>query len=117
MDRQTPIETDSIRDEMRELVALRRELGLPGGRLTEEQKKIYLEAKGKLYESKKNQKTPIKVDSWVAQIGREAVALRRELGLPGGRLTDEQQKIYLQAKEQLYESKKKQQLEETKLKQ
>jgi len=32
----------------------------------------------------------------------DCVALRRELGLPGGLLTEEQQKIYLKAKRELW---------------
>ena len=55
MSRQPPIESDdSLEQIRRESVALRRELGLPGGRLTEEQQKIYLTAKSKLYDAKKN---------------------------------------------------------------
>ena len=44
--------------------------------------------------------TPIKCDS-LEQIRLESVALRRKLGLPGGQLTEEQQKIYLEAKHKL----------------
>jgi len=40
------------------------------------------------------------------QIRLESVALRRELGLPGGRLTEEQQKIYLEAKQKQWYAKK-----------
>ena len=40
------------------------------------------------------------------QIRLESVALRRELGLPGGRLTEEQQKIYLEAKQKQWYARK-----------
>jgi hypothetical protein len=39
-------------------VALRRELGLPGGRMTEEQQKIYLDATAKLWREKNNWQPP-----------------------------------------------------------
>ena len=52
------------------------------------------------------QPTFIEHDDELEQIRRESVTLRRELGLPGGRLTDEQQKIYLQAKSKLFDAKK-----------
>jgi len=52
MENQIPIVTDSLEQMRLESVALRRELGLPGGRLTMEQQKIYLEAKEKLWRTK-----------------------------------------------------------------
>jgi len=45
MTRQTQIVDDSLEQIRLESVALRRKLGLPGGRLTEEQQRVYLEAK------------------------------------------------------------------------
>jgi hypothetical protein len=42
---------------------------------------------------------------FLEQMMLESVALRRELGLPGGRLTEEQQKTYLEAKQNLWRSK------------
>jgi len=49
MKRQTPIVRDSLEQMRLDCVALRRKLGLPGGQLTEEQQKIYLEAKRELW--------------------------------------------------------------------
>ncbi|MCL2304796.1 MAG: hypothetical protein FWC43_05575 [Planctomycetaceae bacterium] len=49
--------------------------------------------------------TQIANDS-LEQMCLEGVALRRELGLPGGRLTAEQQRIYLEAKQNQRLSKK-----------
>ena len=40
------------------------------------------------------------------QIRLESVELRRELGLPGGRLTEEQQKTYLEAKQKQWYARK-----------
>lgn len=50
------------------------------------------------------QQKPIVIDS-LEQMRLASVALRRELGLPGGRLTPEQQKIYLEASEKLWRTK------------
>ena len=46
----------------------------------------------------------MEIDS-LEQIRQESIALRRELGLPGGALTDEQQKIYLEAKRERWQDK------------
>ena len=46
------------------------------------------------------------MDDSLEQMRLEGVALRRELGLPGGRLTAEQQRIYLEAKQNQRLSKK-----------
>jgi len=47
---------------------------------------------------------PMEIDS-LEQIRQESITLRRELGLPGGALTDEQQKIYLEAKRERWQDK------------
>jgi len=49
------IDSDPLEQMRLESVALRRELGLPGGRLTEEQQKIYLEAKRKRWHAQKHE--------------------------------------------------------------
>ena len=43
--------------------------------------------------------TFIEHDDGLEQMRRESVALRKDLGLPGGRLTEEQQRVYLEAKQ------------------
>jgi hypothetical protein len=49
------------------------------------------------------QSAPIIVDDdGLEQFRQGCVALRRELGLFGGRLTEEQQKIYLEAQAKLW---------------
>ena len=59
MKRQTQIVVNDSLEQMRlESVALRRKLGLPGGRLTEEQQRIYLEAKRELWLAKNAHKKP-----------------------------------------------------------
>ena len=45
MKQQTRVKSDSLEQMQRDGVALRRKLGLPGGRLSEEQRTIYSEAK------------------------------------------------------------------------
>jgi len=45
---------------------------------------------------------PIVSDDSLEQMRLQSIALRRELGLPGGRLTAEQQQIYLNAKSKLW---------------
>jgi len=45
MKQQTRVRSDSLEQMRLDAVALRRKLGLPGGRLTEEQRTIYSEAK------------------------------------------------------------------------
>jgi len=45
MKQQTRVRSESLEQMQRDGVALRKKLGLPGGRLTEEQRTIYAEAK------------------------------------------------------------------------
>ena len=61
MQQQTPIISDGLEQMRLESVALRRELGLPGGALTDEQQKTYLDAKSKLWHGKDNRQEPAKV--------------------------------------------------------
>ena len=58
---QPPMEIDSLEQIRQESVALRRELGLPGGALTDEQQKIYLDAKSKLWHGKEKHQEPARV--------------------------------------------------------
>ena len=51
----TMIVSDGLEQMRLESVALRRELGLPGGILTEEQRKIYLETKQKRWYAQKRE--------------------------------------------------------------
>jgi len=60
MQQQTPIISDGLEQMRLESVALRRELGLPGGALTDEQQKTYLDAKSKLWHGKITAKNPPK---------------------------------------------------------
>jgi hypothetical protein len=50
-------------------------------------------------------RTPISQSYSIEQFQIDRVALRRELGLPGGRMTEEQQKIYLEATTKLWREK------------
>ena len=52
------------------------------------------------------QQAPVIVSDGLEQMRLESVAMRRELGLPGGRLTEEQQKIYSEAKQKRWYAQK-----------
>jgi len=52
MERQTQVEIDDMEQFRRDSVALRRKLGIPGGRLTEEQRKIYSDAQREMWLAK-----------------------------------------------------------------
>jgi hypothetical protein len=56
MKHQPPIVSDSLEQMRLESIALRRELGLPGGRLTEEQQQTYLNAKSKRWSAENDRR-------------------------------------------------------------